>query len=41
MEQVFETLEIEKNYMKTASYVVEPIVNRNFGHIFHHQNVPN
>ena len=27
--------------MSTAHSVIEPIINRNFGNIFHHLNVPN
>ena len=41
IEEVSETLKIVYVDMSTAHSMIEPIVNRNFGNTFHHQNGPN
>ena len=41
MELIFETMETEEIYTNTYHSMIEPIVNRNFGNTFHHQNGPN
>ena len=40
-DEVFETLETADADMTTYQSIIEPIVNRNFGNIFQHQNGPN
>ena len=42
-EEVFETLDIVYINARTAHYstIIEPIVNKNYGNTFHHQNIPN
>ena len=41
MELIFETIEIVDIGMNQHNSIIEPIVNRNFGYKFHHQNRPN
>ena len=41
IELIFGTLETAEIYMNPSHSMIEPIVNRNFGNIFHHQNGPN
>ena len=41
MEVIFETLKTADIEMNLYHSIIEPIFNRNFGNILHHQNVPN
>ena len=41
IEEVFETLETSDIDMTSSPSMIEPIVNRNFGNKFQHQNGPN
>ena len=41
IEEVFLTLDTYDVYMSTDHSMIDPIVNRNFGNTFHHQNGPN
>ena len=38
IEEVFETLDTANIEISTTNSIVDPILNRNFGNTFHHQN---
>ena len=41
IKEVFETLDTFDIYMTSSHSMIEPIVNRNYGNIFQHNNGPN